>query len=710
MLVGLLLGIFFLDLVLGSVRIPARDIFTVLLGGEAARPAWKQIILLFRLPRALTAILAGAALAASGLQMQTLFRNPLAGPFVLGINAGASLGVALVVLTVGSVGAASLLASMGLFGDFGVVVAATVGAASVLAAVLFVSKRVQSSTTILILGLMFGYATGALVSILLYFSIAERIQAYIVWTFGSFSGVTWSQLRILAPAVFTGLLIAQMLAKPLNALLLGEAYAQSMGVMVKRARLWIITSASILAGAITAFCGPIAFLGVAVPHLCRALFQTSDHRTLVPVSVLMGATLALLADLVSQMPGSQTVLPLNAVTSLIGAPVVTWVILRQGNFAGRRRVSSPALSATQAQFDLTSEALSADTPAELLTTRELAIGYAAKKALSRVVAENISVSLSRGAFVCLIGPNGAGKSTLLRTLVGMQKPLSGSVLLKGNDVHHLKPSELARHLSVVLTERVEVGNLSAEALVAMGRYPYTDWTGRLTPHDKAVVQWAIRAVGAEALAPRHINELSDGERQRVMVARALAQEPTLIVLDEPTAFLDLPRRVEMMALLRHLAQTTGRVILLSTHDLDLALRSADQIWLFPTGGPLHVGLPEDLVLNGAFEKAFHGEGVVFDANTGAFKVGVSTWGRVALIGEGRLALWTRRALERIGLSVVHKDDTADMQLEATSRNGEQHWRLTIDGQTSEYEALAELVSFLRQTGQEVEKGEGTKQQ
>ena len=330
-----LLGVFLLSLFVGSVRIPLGDILQVLLGGTAERETWTTIVLKVRLPKAVTAVLAGSALSVSGLQMQTMFRNPLAGPFVLGINSGASLGVALVVLAVGT--GSTLLAGLGLLSDFGIVVAASLGAGLVLFLVLAVARRVETMT-LLILGLMFGYATSALVSVLLYFSIAERIQAYIAWTFGSFGGVTWRQMQVMAPAVLLGLLIAWLSAKPLNALLLGETYAQSLGLSVRRARFSVLVSASLMAGAITAFCGPIGFVGVAVPHLCRSLFSTSNHRLLIPATILLGGIVALVADLLAQLPGSQITLPLNAVTALIGAPVVTWVILRQRNlrssFAG----------------------------------------------------------------------------------------------------------------------------------------------------------------------------------------------------------------------------------------------------------------------------------------------------------------------------------------------------------------------------------------
>lgn len=328
-LISLILA-FLLDLALGSVDIPLNEVVKILLGQEPEKVTWTHIILKFRLPKALTATLAGAALGVSGLQMQTLFKNPLAGPFVLGISSGASLGVALVVLTA-SATTPTLLADLGIISDFGLVIAASLGAASVLGMMLVVSRRVQDTMTLLILGLLFGYATSAIVSILLQFSSKEQIQSYIIWTFGSFTGVTWKQLVVLIPVIVLSLLGAVLQSKSLNAFLLGESYARSLGLTVQKTRFSIITSASILAGAITAFCGPIAFLGVAIPHLCRSLFNTSDHRILIPSVTMMGAILALFADLFSQLAVSQMVLPLNAVTALIGTPVVSWVILRRNS-------------------------------------------------------------------------------------------------------------------------------------------------------------------------------------------------------------------------------------------------------------------------------------------------------------------------------------------------------------------------------------------
>ena len=336
-LLGALLVAFLLSLAFGSVRIPLDNVVRILLGGTPDKATWADILFKFRLPKALTALLAGAALAVSGLQMQTLFRNPLADPYILGVSSGASLGVALVMLSVGAA-ATKVIGTLGLYGDLGLVVAASLGSMLVLGLVLAVAQRVQSTLTLLILGLMFGYLTSALVSLLIYFSLPERVQVFSLWSAGSFGGVTWSQQRVFAPVIVLGLLVAHLLPKSLNALLLGDIYARSLGVNVVQVRRWIILCASLLAGAATAFCGPIGFLGVAVPHLCRTLFNTADHRVLVPTSMVLGGTIALLADLLAQMPGSQAVLPVNVVTSLFGVPVIIWMLLRQqqlrASFAG----------------------------------------------------------------------------------------------------------------------------------------------------------------------------------------------------------------------------------------------------------------------------------------------------------------------------------------------------------------------------------------
>ncbi len=326
-----------------------------------------------------------------------------------------------------------------------------------------------------------------------------------------------------------------------------------------------------------------------------------------------------------------------------------------------------------------------------LTTHDLTIGYAPPRRPATVVADQINVTLRPGELVALIGPNGAGKSTLMRTLAGMQAPLRGQVCLGKDDLHRLPADVLAKRLAVVLTERIEVGNLSAYALAALGRHPYTDWRGNLTLHDEEIVQWSLTAVGATALAHRPVNELSDGERQKVLIARALAQEPQVLILDEPTAFLDLPRRVELMRLLGTLAYTTQRAILLSTHDLDLALRVADRLWLLPSGGPLIDGIPEELAFNGALAETFRSEGVEFDSVLGTFKLHRQLCGPIGLQGEGLLLQWTARALERIGFEVVHDGEHLPVSVEV----GAAWWRVKGQYGSHEFTALADLLAYLR---------------
>ena len=337
----------------------------------------------------------------------------------------------------------------------------------------------------------------------------------------------------------------------------------------------------------------------------------------------------------------------------------------------------------------TAQAKSASSAIELLS---LTIGYKPSRKETKVVAENLNATLRAGELVCLLGPNGAGKSTLMRTMAGMQKPLGGAVALNGVKIHELPARELAKQLSVVLTERISIGAMTTYSLVALGRYPHTNWAGTLSAKDHEVIQWALQTTGASEFANRQIGELSDGERQRVMVARALAQEPQLMILDEITAFLDLPRRVEIMQMLRDLARKTNKAILLSTHDLDLALRSADVIWLLPKGGALQVGMPEELVLNGAFAKAFASEGVEFDSQLGAFRMAQSNQHDIVVIGEGEVALWTKRALERQGFRVLAQD-APGVDAVTVLPNGA-GWQLSTLQSKSHCISLSELLACL----------------
>ena len=315
-----------IDLILGSVSIPGEKVLAILMG-EDVKTSWNYIILNFRLPKAITAILVGAGLSVSGLMMQTLFRNPLAGPYVLGISSGASLGVALMVMaSVLLPGVFGVIYSF--LGSWALVVSAIVGASIIFVIIGMASIRISDSVSLLIIGIMFGSITGAVVNILQYFSDPEQLQSFIVWTFGSLSGVTWNEMQLMAPVVIIGLLLSFVLIKPLDALLLGENYARGVGISVNRTRIWVIISTALVAGTLTAFAGPIAFIGVAVPHMARAIFGTASHKVLLPAVVLIGAVLMLVCDILSQVPGNQTTLPINSVTAIFGGPVVIWVIVR----------------------------------------------------------------------------------------------------------------------------------------------------------------------------------------------------------------------------------------------------------------------------------------------------------------------------------------------------------------------------------------------
>lgn len=320
---------FFASISLGSVTIPLKEVFTSLTGGQATKSTWEYIIINYRLPKAITAVLVGTGLSISGLLMQTLFRNPLAGPDVLGLSSGASLGVAFVILGAGFL--PSFLSIIAL-SSYGIVLASTLGSILVLFLVLWVSQKLRDTMAILIIGLMFGSFTTSIVSVLSYFSTAEQLQKFTFWSMGNLGNLSWTNIVILTVCVGIGLLLSVKSIKSLNALLLGENYAKSMGLNFKQARLIIIFATSILSGAITAFAGPVAFIGIAVPHIAKLTFQTSNHTILFWSTLFYGSIIMLFCDVVSQMPGFDVTLPINAVTSIIGAPVVIWLLVRKRNF------------------------------------------------------------------------------------------------------------------------------------------------------------------------------------------------------------------------------------------------------------------------------------------------------------------------------------------------------------------------------------------
>lgn len=325
-----LIVLFFINISLGSISIPNEEILKGIFNQKMSKESWEIIFYNFRLPKAFTAILVGMALSISGLLMQTLFRNPLAGPYVLGLSSGASLGVAFVIL-----GASFLPVFLSeiVITSYGIVLASGIGSSFVLMAVILVSKKLKDTMAILIVGLMFGSLTSAIVSVLTYFSTAEQLQKFTFWSLGSLANLSWKEMGLLATLTLIGLGLSFLVIKPLDALLLGERYANSLGVNFKKTRNIIIVATSILAGSITAFVGPIAFIGLAVPHMAKLLFQTSKHLILFWSTILLGAIILLFCDIIAQLPGSDLTLPINAVTSMIGAPIVIWLLVRKRNFS-----------------------------------------------------------------------------------------------------------------------------------------------------------------------------------------------------------------------------------------------------------------------------------------------------------------------------------------------------------------------------------------
>lgn len=325
-LIFVIFALFILNLVMGSISIPVEDTFRILLGEDDVKPSWQYIILNSRLPQALTAILCGGALAASGLMLQTAFRNPLAGPSIFGINSGAGLGVALVMLFLGGSISAG---SVSLSGFVAVLVAAFIGAMLVMMLIFFFSTIVRNHVMLLIIGIMIGYISNSAISLLNFFATDEGVRSYMVWGLGSFGGVSMKMMPVFASITLIGLAGSLMLIKPLNALMLGDRYAENLGINIIKVRNWLLIVTGILTAITTAFCGPVAFIGLAVPHIARLLLTTDNHRSLLPATILMGAVIALLCNLITILPGESGVIPLNAVTPIMGAPVIIYVILKR---------------------------------------------------------------------------------------------------------------------------------------------------------------------------------------------------------------------------------------------------------------------------------------------------------------------------------------------------------------------------------------------
>nr|WP_321498692.1 ABC transporter ATP-binding protein [uncultured Methanolobus sp.] len=333
--------------------------------------------------------------------------------------------------------------------------------------------------------------------------------------------------------------------------------------------------------------------------------------------------------------------------------------------------------------------------APLISTSDLSIGYKHRNKESTIVSSNLNLNLMPGELVCLIGPNGAGKSTLIRTLIGMQPGISGDVHLAGKLLSDYSAIEKARVLSVVLTSQVSISHFRAFDVASLGRYPHTGWSGTLSEKDKEMVSYSLAAVGASELSSRYMSELSDGEKQKVMIARGLAQDPAVLILDEPTAFLDLPHKIEIMRILKSLSRHPGRAVLLSIHDLDIAMRTADKIWLFNKKGDFYSGAPEDLILKGVFGSAFEMGGVHFDNKKGTFVISPEEKGNVTLIGEDNTEfIWTSHALERAGYSICND---SDITIKIQNSNEDTFWRYLNHTIEHDFCSIADMIQFLSRT-------------
>ncbi|MCH6256837.1 ABC transporter ATP-binding protein [Puniceicoccaceae bacterium K14] len=326
-----------------------------------------------------------------------------------------------------------------------------------------------------------------------------------------------------------------------------------------------------------------------------------------------------------------------------------------------------------------------------LQVTDVSIGYQSKGEVTKVVAQDLNLVMDRGELVCLLGPNGAGKSTLIRALSGMTPPLKGKISINGKDYSELSPKERARQVSIVLTDSMSVGLMSVYSLVALGRHPHTNWTGTLNTKDHRRIDWALEAVNCKTLADRHIAELSDGERQKALIARALAQEAPIMFLDEPTAYLDLPRRVELIRILRDLAHNENLSILLSTHDLDLALRSADKLWLYNNDQTITVGPPEELALNGSIAQSFASDKLDWDTEQGSFRMhrNPSMW--VTLSGDGAKLIWTQRLLARLGYGITEDRSKSEFAVNVSGEN----WSIIHTRRNENFGGLRDFISRLR---------------
>ena len=570
-----LLALVAINLCLGSQPIPIGQLAAILTGSDAGSTA-AQVLLSIRLPRLLAAALLGGALALSGLLLQTFFNNPIAGPYVLGISHGAKLAVAIAMVVV--------VGSQGIMSSWMAITAACVGSLAVMALVLLASRHIGSPGLLVVAGVMIGYLCNAATDFVVTFASDASIVNLRNWSMGSFSGMDWGDVSVMAIVVLAASACVFLLSKPLSAYQLGERYAQSAGVNVGAFRVALILLSSVLAACVAAFAGPVSFVGVAVPHIARRLTGTNRPLVVIPASFLGGAAFCLLCDLIARTAFAPTEMSVSTVTALLGAPVVIAVILQS-----KRQRGEEVQEAAPIQSTNTIPQAGERYTASPLWTEELCVGYGSKRVL-----DDVNLEVPAGSIVTLVGPNGAGKSTLLRTVAGQLEALDGVVYLEGRDIAQLSERELALERAVLLTERLRTELLTCQDVVEAGRYPHTGRMGLLRDADRIAVREAMELVGVWDLRLRDFARISDGQRQRVLLARAICQDPHVLVLDEPSSYLDLHYQIELLGILRRLAHDRGVAIVMSMHDLSLARQASDWLVCIRDGVILAQGTPDQV--------------------------------------------------------------------------------------------------------------------
>ena len=605
LLCAALLALVAANLCIGSQPIPIGQLKAILTGADAGSTA-AQVLLSIRLPRLLAAALSGGALALSGLLLQTFFNNPIAGPYVLGISHGAKLAVAIAMVVV--VGAHGIMSS------WTSVVAACVGSLAVMALVLLASRHIGSPGMLVVAGVMVGYLCNAATDFVVTFASDTSVVNLRNWSMGSFSGMDWGDVSVMAIVVLAASACVFLLSKPLGAYQLGERYAQSAGVNVGAFRVALILLSSVLAACVAAFAGPVSFVGVAVPHIARRLAGTNRPLVVIPASFLGGAAFCLLSDLIARTAFAPTEMSVSTVTALLGAPVVIAVILK-----GKRQRGEEVQEAAPIQSTKATPHTSENNMASPLQAKGLCVGYGSKQVLG-----NVSLEVSAGSIVTLVGPNGAGKSTLLRTIAGQLEALEGAVYLNGRDVTQLCERELALERAVLLTERLRTELLTCQDVVEAGRYPHTGRMGLLHDADHAAVREAMELVGVWDLRLRDFARISDGQRQRVLLARAICQDPRVLVLDEPSSYLDLHYQIELLETLRRLARDRGVAIVMSMHDLSLARQASDWLVCIRDGAVLTQGTPDQVCSASTINELYDLEPNTFDPLSGTIALSPQT--------------------------------------------------------------------------------------